>query len=268
MNVLDGKKIILGISGSISAYKSANLVRLLRKANAKVKVIMTSSAQDFITPLTLSTLSQNTVLLDFTTLENNWHSHVDLGLWADLILIAPASAHTLSKMAYGLCDNLLLATYLSAKCPVWVAPAMDLDMYQHVSTQTNLQRLEKHQVHIIDCEEGELASGLVGKGRLAEPEHIIKYLNDFFDTKTILKGKKILLTAGPTCEFIDPVRFITNASSGKMGYALAQEFYKQGAEVILISGPVPLNFLLRKFTRCIIGYCSSKNSNIYSRVVI
>ncbi len=246
MGNLSNKKIILGISGSISAYKSVFLVRLLKQEGAEVKVVMTEAAKDFISPLTLSTLSENTVLSSFTTIEGDWHSHVKLGIWADLILIAPASAHTLAKMVNGLCDNLLMAIYLSARCPIWVAPAMDLDMYGHITTKSNLKNLENHNVSIIDCEEGELASGLIGKGRLAEPEHIIKKVEDFFNPIKPLKGKKVLLTAGPTHEPIDPVRFITNASSGKMGYALANEFHKQGAEVRLISGPIALSFQLPK----------------------
>ena len=258
MSCLSNKKIILGISGSISAYKSVFLVRLLKKAGAEVKVIMTEAAKDFISPLTLSTLSENTVLSEFSTTEKDWHSHVKLGLWADLILIAPASAHTLAKMANGLCDNLLMAVNLSARCPIWVAPAMDLDMYEHVTTKNNLKSLEKQNVSIIDCEEGDLASGLIGKGRLAEPEHILKKLEDFFNPIKPLKGKKVLLTAGPTHEPIDPVRFITNASSGKMGYALANEFYGQGAEVKVISGPITLSFQLPK-TIEIIKVCSAED---------
>lgn len=239
--MLKGKKIIIGVSGSIAAYKAAIFVRLLIKAEAEVKVIMTSAAKEFITPLTLSTLSKNPVLSEFTSdTEGGWNNHVELGLWADAIIIAPASAQTIGKMANGLCDNLLLATYLSARCPVFVAPAMDLDMYQHPSVRKNLLTLADYGHHIIEAEDGELASGLSGIGRLAEPEHLVKHLEDFFDSKKKLKGKKVLITAGPTYEAIDPVRFIGNHSSGKMGYALAEAALAQGAEVRLISGPTHL----------------------------
>ncbi len=241
--MLEGKKIILGISGSIAAYKAAILIRLLVKAGAAVQVVMTEAAQDFITPLTLATLSKNPVLSSFTAnrQEGLWNNHVDLGLWADVMLIAPASAHTLAKMAHGLCEDLLTAIYLSARCPVFVAPAMDLDMYQHRSTQENLQKLQEAGNVIVDAEEGELASGLVGVGRMAEPEHIFHQVSSFFQYRQALTGKNIMITAGPTQEAIDPVRFITNASSGKMGYALAEIAAEMGAQVTLVSGPTALN---------------------------
>lgn len=239
--MLHGKKIILGVCGSIAAYKAAHLVRLLIKAGAEVQVVMTPAAQEFITPLTLATLSKNPVLSEFTRgTEGEWNNHVELGLWADAILIAPASANTLAKMANGFCDNLLLATYLSAKCPVYVAPAMDLDMYAHPATSNNLKSLKSFGNHVIDAEYGELASGLVGNGRMAEPEHIIDVLNNQFAKKKTLEGKKFLITAGPTNEPLDPVRFIGNHSSGKMGYALALAVASRGAEVELVSGPTTL----------------------------
>lgn len=240
--MLQGKKIILGVCGSIAAYKAAFLVRLLVKAGAEVKVIMTDAAKDFITPLTLSTLSKNPVLSTFTSdaREGTWNNHVELGLWADLILVAPASAHTLAKFAQGICNDLLSAVYLSARCKVILAPAMDLDMYAHPSTQANLQKLKEYGNLIINAETGELASGLSGQGRMAEPEHILQTLTDFFTKSLPLKGKKVLLTAGPTQEAIDPVRYISNASSGKMGYALASSLADNGAEVVLVSGPTNL----------------------------
>ncbi|MBL6444916.1 bifunctional phosphopantothenoylcysteine decarboxylase/phosphopantothenate--cysteine ligase CoaBC [Fulvivirga sp. 29W222] len=236
--MLQGKKIILGVCGSIAAYKSALLVRLLVKEGAEVKVIMTTSASDFIPPLTLSTLSKHPVYSRFIKDDSGqWNNHVELGLWADLFIIAPASANTISKMAHGLCDNLLLATYLSARCPVYVAPAMDLDMYTHPSTQRNISLLEEYGNKVIDAGHGELASGLVGQGRMAEPEDILQEVKSFFDKKKALAGKKVLITAGPTYEAIDPVRFIGNHSSGKMGYALAHHMALNGAQVVLISGP-------------------------------
>ncbi|QSE98947.1 bifunctional phosphopantothenoylcysteine decarboxylase/phosphopantothenate--cysteine ligase CoaBC [Fulvivirga lutea] len=239
--MLQGKKIIIGVCGSIAVYKSALLVRLLVKAGAEVKVIMTDSALDFITPLTLSTLSKNPVLNKFSNSETGeWTNHVDLGLWADLIVIAPASANTIAKMANGYCDNLLLATYLSAKCPVFVAPAMDLDMYAHKSTKENLAKLQSYGNKVIVPASGELASGLVGEGRMQEPEEIVEELEKNF-SKGKLAGKKVLITAGPTYEALDPVRFIGNHSSGKMGYAIAHEAASQGAEVILVSGPTHLS---------------------------
>lgn len=239
--MLQGKKVILGVTGSIAAYKSANLIRLLVKEGVEVKVIMTSLAKEFITPLTLATLSQNPILVDFFNPENgDWNSHVDLGLWADAYLIAPATANTMAKMANGVADNLLITTYLSARCPVFVAPAMDLDMFAHPSTRRNIEILKSFGNQIIEPTVGQLASGLEGKGRMEEPEHIVQYLDDYFEPKNML-GKKVLITAGPTYEKIDPVRFVGNYSTGKMGFALADACAKQGAEVTLITGPVNLS---------------------------
>jgi phosphopantothenoylcysteine decarboxylase/phosphopantothenate--cysteine ligase len=240
--MLQGKKILLGVCGSIAAYKSVHLVRLLIKAGAEVKVVLTPAGADFITPLSLSTVSRNPVLTQFTRNDQGeWNNHVELGLWADAFLIAPASANTLAKMATGLCDNLLMATYLSARCPVIVAPAMDLDMYGHQTTKRNLKQLSSDGVRIIEAAHGELASGLTGIGRMAEPEDITRFLSDFFSAndegKNLLAGKKVLVTAGPTYEPLDPVRFIGNHSSGKMGYALAEALAEKGAEIHLISGP-------------------------------
>lgn len=236
--MLGGKKIIIGVTGSIAAYKTAILTRLLVKAGAEVKVIMTASAHDFITPLTLATLSKNPVLTEFSENKNGiWNNHVELGLWADALLIAPASANTIAKMANGLCDNLLLATYLSARCPVFLAPAMDLDMLQHPATKTNIHKLESFGNSIINPAFGELASGLIGNGRMAEPEDIISFLETYFSSNSHLKGKTAMVTAGPTYEAIDPVRFIGNHSSGKMGFAIAEELANQGAAVTLITGP-------------------------------
>lgn len=238
--MLQGKKIILGVTGSIAAYKSAQIIRLLIKEGAEVKVIMTSLAKEFVTPLTLATLAKNPILVDFFDPSNgNWNSHVELGLWADAYLIAPATANSIGKMAVGVADNLLLTTYLSAKCPVFVAPAMDLDMFAHPATQRNLETLKSFGNQIIEPAIGELASGLDGKGRMEEPENIIRYIDDYFTEKPLL-GKNILITAGPTYEKIDPVRFVGNYSSGKMGFALAEVCAKQGADVCLISGPVQL----------------------------
>lgn len=240
MSVLSGKKILLGISGGIAAYKTAHLVRLFIKAGAHVQVIMTPASKDFITPLTLSTLSKNQVYSDFFNEEDKeamWNNHVDLALWADLFIIAPATANTMSKMANGNCDNLLIATYLSAKCPVYFAPAMDLDMYKHPSTLSSFSKLIQFGNTIIPAESGELASGLSGEGRMAEPENIISFLESDLLSQLPLKGRKILITAGPTYEAIDPVRFIGNHSSGKMGYDIASEAADKGAEVILVSGP-------------------------------
>ena len=240
MSVLSGKKILLGVSGGIAAYKTAHLVRLFIKAGAHVQVIMTPASKDFITPLTLSTLSKNQVFSDFFNEEDKeamWNNHVDLALWADLFIIAPATANTMSKMANGNCDNLLIATYLSAKCPVYFAPAMDLDMYKHPSTLSSFSKLKQFGNTIIPAESGELASGLSGEGRMAEPENIVSFLENDLLSKLPLKGKKILITAGPTYEAIDPVRFIGNHSSGKMGYDIATEAANKGAEVILVSGP-------------------------------
>ena len=231
-----GKKILLGISGSIAAYKSAILCRLLIKKGYQVKVVMTDAATAFITPLTLSTLSGHEVMLDWSD-GNTWSNHVEVGLWADLMVIAPATAATLSKMAHGHADNILIATYLSAKCPVMVAPAMDLDMCVHPSTKNNIKTLQSFNNHIIPVGHGFLASGLTGDGRMAEPEDILDYIHKFFATSLDLKGKKVLLTAGPTYEAIDPVRFIGNHSSGKMGFAIAKQCADRGAEVVMVSGP-------------------------------
>jgi phosphopantothenoylcysteine decarboxylase / phosphopantothenate---cysteine ligase len=236
--MLKGKKIVLGVTGSIAAYKTAILTRLLVKAEAEVKVIMTPSSKDFITPLTLSTLSKNPVLSDFIKDKTGeWNNHVELGLWADALIIAPASANTLAKMAHGLCDNLLLATYLSARCPVFVAPAMDLDMLTHPATDSNIRKIASYGNHIIDAEFGELASGLIGSGRMAEPETIVACLTRFFSDRRRLSGKNVLVTAGPTYEAIDPVRFIGNHSSGKMGFAIAEALANEGATVNLVTGP-------------------------------
>ena len=239
--MLKGKHIILGVTGSIAAYKAATLTRLLVKEGANVKVVMTPLAKEFITPLTMATLSKSPIMVDFYNPENgDWNSHVDLGLWADLYLIAPASANTIGKMAGGIADNLLLTTYLSAKCPVMVAPAMDLDMYKHPVTQRNLKVLQSFGNIIIEPESGELASGLIGKGRMEEPERIVAFIADYFARQEDFKGKKVVVTAGPTYEKIDPVRFIGNYSSGKMGLAIAEEFAGRGAEVVLVCGPVNL----------------------------
>lgn len=240
MSVLNGKKILLGVSGGIAAYKTANLVRLFIKAGAHVQVIMTPASKDFVTPLTLSTLSKNPVHSSFFNEEDAdavWNNHVELGLWADLMLVAPATANTLSKMATGNCDNLLIAAYLSAKCPVYFAPAMDLDMYKHPSTLSSFAALKQYGNIMIPAENGELASGLSGEGRMAEPENIVAFLEADLESKLPLKGKKILVTAGPTYEAIDPVRFIGNHSSGKMGFDIANEAASLGAEVFLIAGP-------------------------------
>lgn len=239
--MMQGKKILLGITGSIAAYKSVYLVRMLVKAGAEVKVIMTPSAKDFVSPLTLSTLSKNSVLVDLFD-EQSWSNHVMLGRWADVMLIAPLSCNTLAKMANGHCDNLLLAVYLSATCPVVVAPAMDEDMWHHPSTKNNIERLKSFGNKIIPVEKGDLASGLHGDGRMAEPETIAEFLNNNFFLTGPLKGKKVLITAGPTYEPLDPVRFIGNHSSGKMGLALANELYSRGADVTLVLGPTNLPF--------------------------
>ena len=244
MSVLSGKKIVLGVSGGIAAYKTATLVRLFIKAGAHVQVIMTPASKDFVTPLTLSTLSKNPVHSTFYN-ENDenavWNNHVELGLWADLIIIAPATANTLSKMATGNCDNLLIATYLSANCPVYFAPAMDLDMYKHPSTIASFNALKQFGNIMIPAETGELASGLSGEGRMAEPQNIITFLENDLSSKLPLKGKKILITAGPTYEAIDPVRFIGNHSSGKMGFDIAKSAANLGANVVLITGPTHFN---------------------------
>ena len=234
--MLQEKKILLGISGSIAAYKAAVLVRLLIKAGAEVKVVMTSAAKEFISPLTISTLSKNPVLTDISN-DDSWNNHVTLGRWADVMVIAPLSCNSLAKIANGLCDNLLTAIYLSATCPVFVAPAMDEDMWHHPATQNNLQTIKSFDNKIIPVEFGELASGLIGEGRMAEPEIIVDVLNGFFLNSKELTGKSVLVTAGPTHEAIDPVRFISNHSSGKMGVAIANEFQKRGADVTLVLGP-------------------------------
>jgi phosphopantothenoylcysteine decarboxylase/phosphopantothenate--cysteine ligase len=241
--MLGGKKILLGITGGIAAYKTTFLVRLLIKAGADVKVVLTESAGSFVSPLTLATLSKNPVLSSFTEESDNsisWNNHVELGLWADLMLVAPATANTLSKMANGTCDNLLLAVYLSAKCPVYFAPAMDLDMYRHPTTKASFERLKSFGNIMIPATFGELASGLEGEGRMAEPGDIINFIKDHVSCGLPLKGKKVLVSAGPTYEAIDPVRFIGNHSSGLMGYELAKNAANLGAEVILVSGPTHL----------------------------
>ncbi|NOR87632.1 MAG: bifunctional phosphopantothenoylcysteine decarboxylase/phosphopantothenate--cysteine ligase CoaBC [Bacteroidales bacterium] len=236
---LKDKKILLGITASIAAYKIPFLVRLLKKEGAHVQIVMSKSARDFITPLTLSTLSGRPVLTEpFNPIDGSWNSHVEMGQWADLMLMAPLSAATLSKMAHGLSDNLLTTTYLSAKCPVFFAPAMDLDMYEHPSTKLNIDRLLSYGHRMIEAQSGELASGLCGAGRMEEPEKILEILIDYFKKKSSFLNKKVLITAGPTYEAIDPVRFIGNHSSGKMGYALATQLAERGAEVVLVSGPV------------------------------
>lgn len=239
--MLKGKHIILGISGGIAAYKSVYLLRLLIKAGAEVQVVITPSGKEFITPVTLSALSGKPVVSEFFTANTGeWHSHVDLGLWADAMVIAPATASTIAKMANGVADNMLITTYLSAKAPVFVAPAMDLDMFAHPTTQRNIELLRSYGNHIIEPTSGELASHLVGKGRMAEPESIVAQLEDFFKKGEVLKDKHVLITAGPTYEKIDPVRFIGNYSTGKMGYALAEEAANRGAKVTLVSGPVSI----------------------------
>ncbi|MGG7036466.1 MAG: bifunctional phosphopantothenoylcysteine decarboxylase/phosphopantothenate--cysteine ligase CoaBC, partial [Flavobacterium sp.] len=252
MSVLSGKKVLLGVSGGIAAYKTASLVRLFIKAGAHVQVIMTPASKDFVTPLTLSTLSKNPVYSSFfsdddlseeeknTAKEPSWNNHVEFGLWADFMLIAPATANTLSKMANGNCDNLLIATYLSAKCPVYFAPAMDLDMYKHPSSVASFKALTDFGNIMIPAESGELASGLTGEGRMAEPENIIAFIEKDLESKLPLKGRKILITAGPTYEAIDPVRFIGNHSSGQMGFEIAKSAARLGASVILVSGPTHL----------------------------
>ena len=240
--MLKGKHIILGITGSIAAYKAAYLIRALVKKGAEVQVVITPAGKEFITPLTLATLSSHPVISEFfSNRDGTWNSHVDLGLWADVMLIAPATASTIGKMANGIADNMLVTTYLSCKAPVFVAPAMDLDMFAHPSTQQNLARLRSFGNRIIEPASGELASHLVGKGRMEEPDKIVSVLEDFFAEAALLKDKKILITAGPTYEKIDPVRFIGNYSSGKMGYAVAEACAERGAEVTLVSGPVSLS---------------------------
>lgn len=239
--MLQGKHIVLGICGGIAAYKTVSLLRLLTKAGAEVQVVMTPAAKEFITPVTLSSLSRKPVVSEFFTANTGeWHSHVDLGLWADLMVIAPATASTIAKMAHGVADNMLVTTYLSAKEHVIIAPAMDLDMYRHPTTQRNLAILAGDGVGIVEATSGQLASGLEGKGRMAEPEDIFEHILDYFDCGGCLSGHKVLITAGPTYEKLDPVRFIGNYSSGKMGFSLAEELASRGADVTLITGPVSL----------------------------
>lgn len=238
---LEGKRILIGVTGSIAAYKTAILTRLLIKSGAEVQLVATTSALDFITPLTLATLSKRPVLSNFFEKNSGqWHNHVELGLWADLFLVAPLSTNTLSKFAQGACDNLLTATYLSCRCPVMLAPAMDLDMYQHPSVRANLEKVASFGNLVLDAETGELASGLSGQGRMMEPEHILEQVLLFFNSKKEFSGKKVLITLGPTQEALDPVRFLSNHSSGKMGFALAQAFQAMGASVHLVAGPVSL----------------------------
>ena len=241
MSYLKGKHIVLGVTGGIAAYKSVALLRLLTKAGAEVQVVMTPAAKEFVAPVTFASLSQKPVVSEFFTANTGeWHSHVDLGLWADAMVVAPATASTIGKMANGIADNMLVTTYLSAKEPVWVAPAMDLDMMRHPSTEANIERLRSFGNHIIEPGSGALASGLSGKGRMAEPEEIVATLESHFATAGSMTGKTVMITAGPTREKLDPVRFISNFSSGKMGYALAEEAARRGARVILVSGPVAL----------------------------
>ncbi|MDD2983436.1 MAG: bifunctional phosphopantothenoylcysteine decarboxylase/phosphopantothenate--cysteine ligase CoaBC [Crocinitomicaceae bacterium] len=235
---MKGKRILLGITGGIAAYKIAFLIRLIKKKEAEVRCIMTPASCDFISPLTIATLSENPVLIDFwNQKDGTWSNHVELGAWADVFLIAPLTANTMAKLVHGQSDNLLTATYLSATCPVMIAPAMDLDMYAHPATLRNIAQLESDHVHVIPAEFGELASGLVGKGRMAEPEHIVDHLIHFFKQDSLFEGTTVLITAGPTYEKLDPVRFIGNHSSGKMGFNIADQFLKQGAQVILVTGP-------------------------------
>ncbi len=242
--MLKGKNILIGVTGSIAAYKAAMLIRLLVKEGAEVRVIMTKLAKEFITPLTLATLAKNPILVDFFNPENGeWNSHVSLGEWADAYLIAPITANTMGKMCSGVADNLLVTTYLSARCPVFIAPAMDLDMYQHITTKQNISTLQSHGVKVIEPTSGELASGLVGKGRMAEPEEIVSYLNNYFGASLELKGKRAMITVGGTLERIDAVRYIGNHSTGKMGYAVAAELKKRGAEVTIIRGSVSDNLI-------------------------
>lgn len=241
MSSLKGKHIVLGVTGGIAAYKSVALLRLLTKAGAEVQVVMTPAAKEFVAPVTFASLSQKPVVSEFFTANTGeWHSHVDLGLWADAMVVAPATASTIGKMANGIADNMLVTTYLSAKEPVWIAPAMDLDMMRHPSTVANIERLRSFGNHIIEPGSGALASGLSGKGRMAEPEEIVATLESHFATAGSMTGKTVMITAGPTREKLDPVRFISNFSSGKMGYALAEEAARRGARVILVSGPVDL----------------------------
>ena len=264
--MIAGKKIILGITGGIAAYKAASLVRLLVKGGAEVQVIMTPNAKEFIAPLTLSTLSGKPVISEFFTANTGqWNSHVDLGLWADAMIVAPATASTIAKMAHGVADNMLVTTYLSAKAPVFVAPAMDLDMFKHPTTRQNLDLLRSYGNHVIEPAAGELASHLIGKGRMEEPENIFKVLDSFFDLQHDLQGKKVLITAGPTYEKIDPVRFIGNFSSGKQGFALAQECVERGAEVTLVTGPVSLTINHPGVTRVDVMSADEMHDAVVSR---
>lgn len=263
--MLKGKKIILGITGGIAAYKSAQLVRSLVQKGVEVKVVMTPLAKEFITPLTMATLSKNPVLVDFFDPTNgNWNSHVNLGLWADAMLVAPATANTLAKMATGIADNLLLTTYLSAKCPVFVAPSMDLDMFAHPTTKQNLKTLKSFGNIVIEPTVGELASGLEGKGRMEEPENIVRVLSDYFVTKDMV-GKKVLITAGPTYEKIDPVRYIGNYSSGKMGFALAEACAQRGAIVTLVTGPVAISTYNKAIERINVESAEEMHKIVISR---
>lgn len=255
--MLKGKKIVLGITGSIAAYKSCLIIRELVKRGAEVQVVITPAGKEFITPITLSALTQKPVISDFfSQRDGTWHSHVALGLWADAMLIAPCTASTLGKMANGIADNMLITTYLSMKAPVFIAPAMDLDMYAHPTTQQNMERLKGFGNHIIEPQSGFLASGLEGKGRMEEPEKIVDCLDSFFEKKDLL-GKRILITAGPTYEKIDPVRFIGNYSSGKMGFALAEECARRGAEVTIVAGPVSVESKMNNIHRIDVESCQA-----------
>jgi phosphopantothenoylcysteine decarboxylase/phosphopantothenate--cysteine ligase len=271
---LQGKRILVGVTGSIAAYKTAILTRLLIKSGAEVQLVATTSALDFITPLTLATLSKRPVLSDFFEKNSGqWHNHVELGLWADLFLVAPLSANTLSKFAQGACDNLLTATYLSCRCPVMLAPAMDLDMYQHPSVRTNLEKVTSYGNVVLDAETGELASGLSGQGRMMEPEHILDRVLHFFNSKKEFGGKKVMITLGPTQEALDPVRFLSNHSSGKMGFALAQAFKEVGAEVYVVAGPVALKlegygFQVQRVTTATEMYTAAKALHEQMDVVV
>lgn len=271
---LQGKRILVGVTGSIAAYKTAILTRLLIKSGAEVQLVATTSALDFITPLTLATLSKRPVLSDFFEKNSGkWHNHVELGLWADLFLVAPLSANTLSKFAQGACDNLLTATYLSCRCPVMLAPAMDLDMYQHPSVRANLEKVTSYRNVVLDAETGELASGLSGQGRMMEPEHILDRVLHFFNFKKEFGGKKVMITLGPTQEALDPVRFLSNHSSGKMGFALAQAFKEVGAEVYVVAGPVALKlegygFQVQRVTTATEMYTAAKALHEQMDVVV
>ena len=263
--MLKGKNVLLAVTGSIAAYKSTYLVRELIKKGSNVKVIQTESSLQFVTPITLSTLSKNPVTKDFIKNEDTgeWNNHVALGEWADMMLIAPATAHTISNLVTGKADSFFLATFLSCSAPVFVAPAMDLDMFKNESTQANLDTLTKRGIYIIDPDEGELASGLEGKGRMKEPEDIVVYLNDYLLSKATLRGKKILVSAGPTYEFIDPVRFIGNHSSGKMGFAIAEEAASRGASVTLITGPVHLTTPKQVYRKDVVSAEEMKNAILH-----